>query len=205
MKDARDAPDGFLSRWSQRKALVRKGEVPPEAKPAPAALPPMVEPEPVASPPAAAVVEDKPPAPTLDEVAQLTPGSDFRRFVAADATPEVRNAALKKLFADPQFNVMDGLDTYIDDYNQFEPLTKANLRLMAGARALGLFDDEAEKRPVPDSEYPDADNASAALTPANENADLQLQPDDAPGQRVAGQGVGRDDTCPHDPVPPRGT
>jgi hypothetical protein len=203
MKDARDAPDGFLSRWSQRKALLRKGEeLPAEVAPAPAALP-IVEPEPVAAPPAAAAAEDRPPAPTLDEVAQLTPGSDFRRFVAADATPEVRNAALKKLFADPQFNVMDGLDTYIDDYNQFEPLTKANLQLMAGARALGLFDDEAEKLARPGSTNPDADNDPAALTPANENADLQLQPDDAPGQRVAGEGVGRDDG-PHDAVPPRG-
>jgi hypothetical protein len=29
----------------------------------------------------------------------------------------VKNAAMKKLFADPHFNVMDRLDIYIDDYS----------------------------------------------------------------------------------------
>jgi hypothetical protein len=36
--------------------------------------------------------------------------------------PEVKNAAFKKLFADPHFNVMDGLDIYIDDYSKPDPL-----------------------------------------------------------------------------------
>ena len=35
----------------------------------------------------------------------------------------VKRAALKKLFADPRFNVMDGLDTYIDDYTKAEPFS----------------------------------------------------------------------------------
>jgi len=29
---------------------------------------------------------------------------------------------LRKLFNDPRFNVMDGLDVYIDDYSKFEPI-----------------------------------------------------------------------------------
>ena len=29
---------------------------------------------------------------------------------------------MKKLFSDPHFNVMDGLDTYIDDYGKPDPL-----------------------------------------------------------------------------------
>ncbi len=44
--------------------------------------------------------------------------SDFKPFVAKNVAPEVKNAAFKKLFADPHFNVMDGLDTYIDDYSK---------------------------------------------------------------------------------------
>jgi hypothetical protein len=37
----------------------------------------------------------------------------------------VRNAALKKLFTDPHFNVMDGLDVYIDDYGKPDPCRPA--------------------------------------------------------------------------------
>ena len=138
--------------------------------------------------------------------------SDFARFVAPNVDPAVRNAAMKKLFADPHFNVMDGLDTYIDDYNKFEPIPRSMLRQMVNARALGLLDDELEEQPM-------IDNATAHHDP---NADLQLQPDDAAGQRGAAEGaaepvgpagvsdvnsLGDDGAAndPHHPVPPRGT
>ena len=54
------------------------------------------------------------------------------------------NAALKKLFSDPHFNVMDGLDTYIDDYSKPDPIPPSMLRQMAQSAFLGLFDDEDE-------------------------------------------------------------
>jgi hypothetical protein len=38
-----------------------------------------------------------------------------------------RTAAVKKLFRDPQFNVMDGLDVYIDDYSKPDPIPPALL------------------------------------------------------------------------------
>jgi hypothetical protein len=57
-------------------------------------------------------------------------------------TPEVKNAALKTLFTDPHFNLMDGLDTYIDDYGKPDPLPAGMLRKMLQSQALGLFDDE---------------------------------------------------------------
>jgi Protein of unknown function (DUF3306) len=44
-----------------------------------------------------------------------------------------RRAALRKLFADPHFNQMDGLDTYIDDYSQPDPIPAA---VLAGITAL---------------------------------------------------------------------
>ena len=62
------------------------------------------------------------PPPTLDDVAQLTADSDYSRFVRSDVDDGVKRAAMKKLFADPHFNVMDGLDVYIDDYNKPDPL-----------------------------------------------------------------------------------
>ncbi len=192
--------DGFLARWSRRKAQVQQGlPVPPE--PVPAARAPVVQAAPdgaPAPPPVdpAAAPRDAPPPPTLDDVAALTKDSDFRRFVAPDVDPGVKNAALKKLFAsDPHFNVMDGLDVYIGDYGKFEPVLQSTMRQLFNARMLGLLDDELEEQPRPRT-----DNAS----PAHEDADLQLQPDDAAGRDIAGRGAGRPDDDPPDAVPPRG-
>jgi Protein of unknown function (DUF3306) len=192
-----DNDDGFLSRWSRRKVAVKEG--------APVPLLPSEESvraevsKPLSSPSIPQGERDvpPPPAPSLDDVAQLTQESDFSRFVAPDVDPGVKNAAMKKLFAtDPHFNVMDGLDTYIDDYNQYEPIPKSMLRQLLSARSLGLIDDELEEQPKPDN------------PPTHENADLQLQQDDAAGQRSVEQSTAEradPDSPPYDPVPPRST
>ena len=159
---------GFLSRWSQRKVQVRQGVAPGAAGPAPAettaatplAVPVQIAPplplqvapsNPGASTAAAAAGPDapaaqatQPPRPTLQDVEALTPESDFTRFMARDVDPQVKNSAMKKLFADPHYNVMDRLDTYIDDYNTPDPIPKAMFRQMVQARMLGLLDDEME-------------------------------------------------------------
>jgi hypothetical protein len=199
--------DGFLSRWARRKAQVKQGApVVAEARPPVVAVPPAAQhPAPVEAlpsvAPAAPTADPAPPLPTLDDVAQLTKDSDYSRFVAQGVDPGVRNAAMKKLFTDPHFNVMDGLDIYIGDYNTFEPIPKSMLRQLVSARALGLLDDELEEQPQPD-------NGPEAELPHDEDADLQLQPDDAAGQPGAGQGLadGADPAGPAlDPVPPRST
>lgn len=149
------------------------------------------------APPAAAASELPPP--TLDDVAQLDPRREsLARFVARSVAPQVRNAALKKLFADPRFNVMDGLDTYIDDYTKPDPLPRSMLRQLAQGRSLGLFDDDeakvaaapstTEPSPTPalavqaphdDAPAPAPPAAAAPLPDPHEDPDLQLQPDDA--------------------------
>jgi len=195
-----DAPDGFLSRWSRRKAQRGQGGEPPQ--PAPVAAPAAATPQ---TPTAAAVVaqEPPPPAPTLDDVAQLTTRSDFRRFVAADATPEVRNAAMKKLFADPHFNVMDGLDTYIDDYGKPDPIPLSMLRQMVQSNALGLFADEEKDASAPAGARATPDGAAAADTAQSppvltnpmaddQDAALRLQPLDAAGPPGDPGGAGQD-------------
>jgi Protein of unknown function (DUF3306) len=194
--------DNFLSRWSRRKVAVKQG-VPVPAAPVPAGEPVRAElveapsePPPSPSTSSGRTEVAAPASPTLEDVAQLTKESDFSRFVAPNVDPGVKNAAMKKLFAsDPHFNVMDGLDTYIDDYNKFEPLPKSMLRQLVSARALGLIDDELEEQPKPD-------NAAT-----HEDAAVQLQPDDAAGQRIADEGARADDadSDPHDAVPPRST
>lgn len=133
--------------------------------------------------PATSTVASAPP--TLEDVSRLTPQSDFGRFVRPDVDPAVKNAALKTLFSDPHFNLMDGLDTYIDDYGKPDPLPPGMLRQMAQSHFLRLFDEE----PGASAKIP-AGHADPAPTaqptepppeptgPLDENADLRLQPDD---------------------------
>jgi hypothetical protein len=168
--------DGFLARWSRRKAGARIAEPvpdPAEAMAIPQAPVPLPEPRPAAD------VAPAPPLPTMDEAQALTPGSDFSRFVARDVDGPVRNAALKTLFSDPHFNVMDGLDTYIDDYGVPDPLPPGMLEKMVQGQFLGLFkspDDTPEGAPLP--ALPTPVNADAP----DEDPDLRLQPDNAPGR-----------------------
>ena len=200
------ADDPFLSRWSRRKAQARAGDAAPEpALTAPAlatlptvpaagaAMPPVAVAEAVA-PSETVAPAAPPPPPTLADVAELTGSSDFARFVTRDVAPDVKNAALKKLFTDPHFNIMDGLDTYIDDYGKPDPLPPGMLRQMVQSRLLGLFDDgpkqpqstaDPQLAPCPALA---ADATAAAPLPlpdpiAHEDPDLQLQPDDAAGCR----------------------
>jgi Protein of unknown function (DUF3306) len=153
----------FLSRWSRRKVQAREGVAPPDetvlapTQPAVAGAPAAV-PAAAGAPPPQTQAGDPPavapPAPTLADVATLSPQSDYTRFVARGVTPEVKNAALKKLFTDPHFNLMDGLDTYIDDYGKPDPLPAGMLRQMLQSQVLGLFDDEKTAdaaAPAPDA------------------------------------------------------
>ena len=190
-----DPPSGFLSRWSRRKAEVREGKVLEEPTAAPPEPAQAVSPNPSESPTQVAV-------PTLADTAQLTPESDFTGFMARGVAPDVKNAAMKKLFTDPHFNVMDRLDIYIDDYSQPDPLPLAMLRQMTSAQTLNLFDeatgmDDATTQPSV-GDKPDAPElkvvAQSAPTENNSNpephthdhADLRLQPD--PASRPEGTG-----------------
>jgi len=112
----KDAPERFsFSRWSRRK-LDAKAEV----AAAPAAAPALA--------PAAATVSSAassaPPAsaPQLPSLDSLSFDSDFAAFLRPEVDETIKRAALKQLFRDPRFNVMDGLDVYIDDYTKADPI-----------------------------------------------------------------------------------
>ncbi len=199
-----DEPSGFLGRWARRKADAREGKPLPEPPhPVRAVEPaPRVEPEPVSAvavPQAESPREEAPvPTLTLDDARKLNKDSDFTPFMARKVEPEVRNAAMKKLFADPHFNVMDGLDTYIDDYSKPDPLPLAMLRQMASAKFLNLFDEDppgtaiAAPRESSDKPMDQSVAQSSSLPPApptdHAHTHLRLQPDDAPPTQGAGSG-----------------
>jgi hypothetical protein len=136
--------NGFLGRWARRKNDVLLGK--PLTEPdAPA---PLVAVAPVVSPVHGDVpVQELEPEPalSLDDVKLLTKDSDFKPFMAQNVGPDVRNAAMKKLFEDPHFNIMDGLDIYIDDYSISEPIPESMLRQMASAKFLNLFEDDEDE------------------------------------------------------------
>ena len=214
--------EGFLTRWSQRKREAVAGKAPAES---PSGAPPEVpaqalSPGPAGTPtpalPAAPEATAEPvqaaPPPVMADVQALTSESDFSPFVARGVAPEVRNAAMKKLFADPRFNVMDGLDTYIDDYSKPDPIPESMMRQLASSKFLKLFDAEPRDaehgdvanspttQSVAQSQVPSLAADAGAGAPTTEphlatpgtkhaNSDLRLQQDDATGSPNARGGA----------------
>lgn len=233
--------DGFLGRWSQRKQAVRTGQTVEEPAPTHghAGAVPAAEPKPthvaVGHGTRAAVKPDsasdwghpptpqqsvqpqpdQPPAPTLADVAKLKPEDSFARFLSPDVAPDVRNAAMKKLFADPHYNVMDGLDIYIDDYSIPSPLPVATLRQMASAKFLNLFEEEppvALATPATSTAtLPNPSPTESAAVPPphaliekapDDHLDLRLQPDHAAGPKGIEREPEREPDAARQPVPP---
>jgi hypothetical protein len=181
-----ETPAGFLSRWSRRKVEVRQGVALDEDSEK--SLGPSTKL--VGSPDQEDDQKNQlesatpqKPALSMSDVQSLTQDSDYTQFMVGEVAPEVKNAAMKKLFADPHFNVMDRMDVYIDDYGQPDPLPLAMLRQMASAKFLNLFEEEDPKvvaQSAPSSPIPNTE------TPTHDHTDLRLQPD--PASRSEGAG-----------------
>ena len=170
----------FLGRWSRVKSEARESAELPAAP---------------ATPAQAAAAEAPPELPPVDK---LTIDSDFSGFFHPKVEEDVRRSALRKLFSDPHFNVMDGLDTYIDDYSKTEPIPAAMLASMKQAKRIfdwaaeteeqaelrrslppqPLGDDETENEPeslaAPADEPPvaDTDTTERVAAPQREARDL---------------------------------
>jgi len=205
---------GFFSRWSQRKQAVKLGLA--EEEKAQPKIQETVQSKAgshvSANPDVAENKAEPVKLPTLADVEQLTPQSDFSSFMTQGVTPEVRNAAMKKLFTDPHYNVMDGLDIYIGDYNTPDPLPAGMLAKMVGAQFLGLVkapEDVAQSSPLgpldplktQNQNLPEtsltaqADNLDTSEPLENNSAQhdhthLRLQPNHAPADPEAGPGAG---------------
>ena len=210
-------PDGFLSRWARRKAHARSGidapaEDPasavtvPEAtarRPTAAAAAPPGAVESGAPAPAPSPIVESTPLPTMEDVARLTRSSDFASFVQPGIDPGVSNAAMKKLFSDPRYNVMDGLDTYIGDYHTPDPIPLAMLRQMNQSKFLGLFDVEDERAEGTIAAAADGTDrvgpAAAESEPVSSPAALQSWPHQGPHQETDALADARDKEPDDDP------
>jgi len=150
-----DNEKDFFARWSR---LKREHAAQPDATPRPVPVEP---------------------SPELPPIDQLTPESDFKDFMHAKVEDAVRRAALKKLFADPRFNVMDALDVYIDDYTKGEAVSPEMLANLEHSKTT-LFGRQQEPDATDQEEHRDAPQlVDNAPQPEEIKADV---PAEEPGQ-----------------------
>ena len=190
-----------LRRWSQRKLEAARTEgrtpvqAPPPADVAATGQTPAGMAQNAIEPTVSASVSNSvstsvstPPANAdLPPIESLTIDSDFAPFFKPQVDESVKRAALKQLFRDPRFNIMDGLDTYIDDYTQPDPIPSAMLEDLMQRRV--FFPPSAESDPRQRAiDGPAGDRvASSAEAIAPPAPDARLAPDSpiAPGAPVA--------------------
>ena len=176
------AENNFLSRWSRKKAGLTE-----ETTSAPSTAPLAKPPEPLLEEvnkeanqeTSAPDLVQQPPPPTIEDVEKIDVKSpDFSAFMRPDVDPLVQQAALKKMFSDPHFNVMDGLDIYIDDYTKSDPIPLDMLKRMQQSELLGLFKSAEEL--YPESKEGGLDQADAIQTSAEEPAQIEQSSHAAP-------------------------
>ncbi|ABR90842.1 Uncharacterized conserved protein [Janthinobacterium sp. Marseille] len=128
------AAEEFFARWAKKNAEAGQSpQVVPEESAGEASRDVV---------PTAEAPPEAKPLPTMDDVAKLTHDSDYSGFMAQGVDESVKRSAMKKLFTDPHFNIMDGLDVYIEDFSKFEPMTPAFIAGLSHAK--GLMDPLAQ-------------------------------------------------------------
>lgn len=169
--------NGFLRRWSR----LKRGEA--SASGVAAAHPIATEHAAATGPSDAPVARDGPaagePLPAqavpagaapaeaaLPPVESLDLEADFTAFMREEVSEGLRRAALRKLFSDPHFNRMDGLDIYIDDYTVADPIPEDILKRMTQFETL-FAEPRADDAESPSGEAPSM-TETAATTPAQE-------------------------------------
>lgn len=177
--------DGFLTRWSRRKARANRSEPSDAAEeaserplaagqPAPESESPVrgetVEAEPVQTD------EDMPDLETIDE------STDMSGFFSPGVSEELRNQALRRLFRMAKFNITDGLDDYNEDFRNFAPLGDIVTSDMRHRIEMDRAKDEpdvlAQDEPPPASAAMDVD---ADTDNEGEDAPSDARPEASPG------------------------
>ncbi len=67
-------------------------------------------------------IEDIPSDADMPSLETLNADSDYTGFLSPKVSEPLRRAALRKLFRGAEFNIVDGLDEYAEDFTTFEPL-----------------------------------------------------------------------------------
>ena len=135
----------------------------------------------------------------MPPVDSLTFDSDFSAFMQPKIDEETKRAALKKLFSDPSFNVMDGLDIYVGDYTQPDPMPAGMLDKLSAVYAMLDPVKPPPDEPTAGGEAPAVANAAQVAqvegtessvgvavqppleTPAPESSSAEIKPDPESG------------------------
>ena len=186
---------GFLNRWSKRKAGIETEEALDLKKQPNLSSSTISEKSEISSSPkinSNSVSSEDETAnetlPTLEDVLKLTKDSDYSAYVKPGVDPAVQQAAMQKLFSDPHYNIMDGLDIYIDDYSKPDPIPLEMLKQLNQSQLLGLFKAPEEEKNNQTNLDPDVqgnDQGHVQLSEAEVpiNQELQTQnglPDETP-------------------------
>lgn len=142
----------------------------------------------------------------LPSLESLTIDSDYSPFMQPGVDENVKRSALRKLLRHPRFNVMDGLDVYIDDYSLPSPIEPALVRTLMQARYIfnppqTRVNAEGHVEDVPDEPVAAAIVPESAPRLPDDDATLPADftidtaPVDAPPPRRA------DDAATHEPEP----
>lgn len=157
--------DGFLSRWSRRKAAMREQERAPrpETQPEQAA---MAEPEPEVDPA------------TLPPIETLTADSDFSIFLKKGVPPALRTAALRKLWVtEPSVVNYQALVEYNWDFTApgYGELLPTDDAVKMAQKVFSGFSQEPKQPDVP-VETPSEAEAPQALPALDEAAVAEAVP-----------------------------
>ena len=189
----------FLTRWSKRKQEAREEEAREKPKTETSA----------AQQPGTEEKRDGQSRPLeLPPIEKLDYDSDYRAFLDPRVDEDTRRAALKKLFADARFNVIDEMDIYIDDYTKSDPIPPAMLASLKQARNIlewAKGGDEQAGRSEHDRtaqtdaapELPSGDGGSEPLTgapPPVPAARDESGPETGPDTRASEDPASRHDT-----------
>lgn len=160
---------GFLNRWSR----LKSGEqVEPEKKALDQSKQELTAPSQLKE--ESDDAKEIPPSATLEDVEKIDRfAPDFSAFMKPDVDPAVQQAAMKKMFSDPHFNVMDGLDIYIDDYSKPDPIPMEMLKRMVQSDMLNIFrKDSDEKTPSTQTAVNKAPEPEEQALPLDPQTDL---------------------------------
>ena len=164
---------GFLNRWSRLKSgenLEPEKQVVEQTKPE-LTTPPELKPD-------SADTKELTPSATLEDVEKIDRfAPDFSAFMKPDVDPAVQQAAMKKMFSDPHFNVMDGLDIYIDDYSKPDPIPLEMLKRMVQSDMLNIFrKDSDDETPVAQTTANKESKPEEQALPLSPQTDLTSTP-----------------------------
>lgn len=154
-----EANEPFARRWSRRKAQSRAGETPDDDA---QAAPGTDDAREAAHDPAAAEAAPEITDADLPDPDELDGRSDLSAFLGGGVSEGLRQRALRRVFRSPEFNQVDGLEVYNEDYRSFEGLGEMvtqhmRQRLRREAEPLaGPVDPAGE----PEAARSDADEAS---------------------------------------------